>query len=150
MFITIIRYIMLLNYMLNLPIGKQVIYWGIIYWCLMAMSSISIFIHRKQGCGYSTKKTMLGQAPPIVASLPLITERFINLLGPSDAIWCWRFCSTLIQAMACRLTAPSHYLLVSQHWFRQWLVAWRHQAITWTNVDLSWVRSCGIRLRTSS
>ena len=30
------------------------------------------------------------------------------------------------------------------------LVAWRHQAITWTNVDLSSVRSCGIYLRTIS
>ena len=26
-------------------------------------------------------------------------------------------------------------LMVSQHWFRWWLVAWRHQAITWNNVD---------------
>ena len=24
-----------------------------------------------------------------------------------------------------------------QHWFRQWLVSWRPQAITWTNVDSS-------------
>ena len=39
---------------------------------------------------------------------------------------------------------------LDQHWFRQWLVAWRHQAITWTNVDLSPVRSCGIHLRTLS
>ena len=36
---------------------------------------------------------------------------------------------------------------LGQHWFRQWLVAWRHQAITWVNVDLSSVRSCGIHLR---
>ena len=34
-----------------------------------------------------------------------------------------------------------------QHWLRQWLVAWRHQAITWTNVDLSSVRSIDIHLR---
>ena len=32
---------------------------------------------------------------------------------------------------------------LAQNWLRQWLVAWRHQAITWTNVDLSWVRSRG-------
>ena len=25
---------------------------------------------------------------------------------------------------------------LSQHRFRQWLSAWQHQAITWTNVDL--------------
>ena len=35
---------------------------------------------------------------------------------------------------------------LGQHWFRWWLAAWRHQAITWTNVDLSSVRSCGINL----
>ena len=32
---------------------------------------------------------------------------------------------------------------LGQHWLRYCLVAWRHQAITWTNVDLSSVRSCG-------
>ena len=37
-----------------------------------------------------------------------------------------------------------------QHWLRQWLVAWRHQAITWTNVDFSLVRLPGIHLRTIS
>ena len=25
---------------------------------------------------------------------------------------------------------------LSQHWFRYWLVAWRQQAITWTNIDI--------------
>ena len=24
---------------------------------------------------------------------------------------------------------------LAQHWFMQWLVAWRHQAIAWTNID---------------
>ena len=33
-----------------------------------------------------------------------------------------------------------------QHWFRQWLVAWQHQAITRTNVDLSSVTSDDIHL----
>ena len=35
---------------------------------------------------------------------------------------------------------------LGQHWLRLWLVAWRHQAITWTNVELLWVRSIGIHL----
>ena len=39
---------------------------------------------------------------------------------------------------------------LGQHWFRQWLVAWRHQAITWINVDLSSLRSCDVHLRTIS
>ena len=34
-----------------------------------------------------------------------------------------------------------------QHWFRLWLVAWRPQAITWTKVDFSSARFCGIHLR---
>ena len=38
---------------------------------------------------------------------------------------------------------------LGQHWFRQWLVAWRHQAITWTNVDLS-LRSSDVHLRAIS
>ena len=39
---------------------------------------------------------------------------------------------------------------LGQHWLRRWLVAWRHQAITWTNVDLSSVRSCGHHVRAIS
>ena len=39
---------------------------------------------------------------------------------------------------------------LGQHWHRWWLVAWRHQAITWTNVDLSSVRSGDIVLRAIS
>ena len=39
---------------------------------------------------------------------------------------------------------------LGQHWLRLWLAAWWHQAITWTNVDLSSVRSCGIHLRAIS
>ena len=34
----------------------------------------------------------------------------VNSLGPSDTIWHWRSWSTLVQVMACCLTAPSHYL----------------------------------------
>ena len=39
---------------------------------------------------------------------------------------------------------------LGQHWLRQWLVAWWHQAITWTNVDLSSVRSSDNYLRANS
>ena len=39
---------------------------------------------------------------------------------------------------------------LGQHWLRQWLVAWRHQAITWTNVDQLSVRSCDIHLKAIS
>ena len=38
------------------------------------------------------------------------TIQHVNSLGPSDAIWRQRSGSTLVQVMACCLTAPSHYL----------------------------------------
>ena len=39
---------------------------------------------------------------------------------------------------------------LGQHWFRWWLAAWGHQAITWTTVDKSSVRFCSIHLSTIS
>ena len=45
----------------------------------------------------------------------------VNLLWPSEVIW--------------------H---LGQHRFRLWLVAWWHQAKTWTNADISSVRSLGM------
>ena len=50
----------------------------------------------------------------------------------------------------CGLATPYGDKELSQHWPRKWLVAWRHQAITWTNVDLQSVRSCGIHRRALS
>ena len=46
----------------------------------------------------------------------------------------------------CGLVTPYGGRDLGQHWFRKWLVAWRHQAITWIKVDLSSVRSSGIHL----
>ena len=52
----------------------------------------------------------------IVLCMLDITDRglqdrtYINSVGPSDAIRRWRSWSTLVQVMACCLTAPSHYL----------------------------------------
>ena len=50
----------------------------------------------------------------------------------------------------CGLVTPYGGRDLSQHWLRQWLVAWRHQAITWTNVDLSSLRSSDVHLRAIS
>ena len=36
------------------------------------------------------------------------------------------------------------------HWFRQWLVAWVHQAITWTNTDLLSIGPPGKKLQSNS
>ena len=44
------------------------------------------------------------------------------------------------------LVKPFGDIDLGQHWLRYWLVAWRHQAITWTNVDLSSARSSYIHL----
>ena len=38
------------------------------------------------------------------------------------------------------------HIHLGQHYFRWWLVASQHQTISWTNVDLSSVRSCGIHM----
>ena len=44
------------------------------------------------------------------------------------------------------LLTPFGDINMGQNWLSKGLVAWRHQAITWTNVDLSSVRSSGIHL----
>ena len=43
-------------------------------------------------------------------SAMLLRLQYVNSLSPSVAIWRHRTWSTLIQVMACCLTAPSHYL----------------------------------------
>ena len=35
------------------------------------------------------------------------------------------------------ITSANVNIDLGQHWLAYWLVAWQHQAITWTNVDLS-------------
>ena len=50
----------------------------------------------------------------------------------------------------CSLVMPHRNINLVQHWLGQWLVTWCHQAITWTNVEFSLVKFCGIHLRTIS
>ena len=50
----------------------------------------------------------------------------------------------------CVLVTPYGGRDLGQLWFRQWLVAWRHQVITWTNVDSSSLRSHDVYLRAIS
>ena len=52
----------------------------------------------------------------------LVSPCRLNSLWPSDAIWRWRSWSTLVQVMACCLTAPSHYL--NQCWLIISKVLW--------------------------
>ena len=50
----------------------------------------------------------------------------------------YRFLSSLFQPLTHRVLVLLYDSInLSQHWLRYWLVAWRHQAITLTNVDLS-------------
>ena len=48
----------------------------------------------------------------------------------------------------CCLEMPYGDIELGQYWLRWWLAAWRHQAIIWTNVKLSSVRSSDNHLRT--
>ena len=51
----------------------------------------------------------------------------------------------------CGLVMPYNEIDLGRHWLRQLLLVWRHQAITWTNVDLSSVGFfCVIHLRAIS
>ena len=50
----------------------------------------------------------------------------------------------------CGLVKPYGDRDLGQHWLRQWLVAWQHQAITWTDVDWLSVKSNDINIRAIS
>ena len=50
----------------------------------------------------------------------------------------------------CGLVTPYGDIKLGQQLIRWRLFAWRHQAITWSNVDLSAVRSIGIHLMANS
>ena len=49
-------------------------------------------------------------------------------------------CSGSFVLIHCGLVMPYGDINLGRHWYRWWLVAWWHQAITWSNVDLSPVR----------
>ena len=55
-----------------------------------------------------------------------------------------------VQEIDCGLAAPYGDKDLDQHWLRKWLVAWWHQAITWSNVDWSSVNSSDIHIRAIS
>ena len=67
----------------------------------------------------------------------------------SSAKW-WPFCLSLSGLIHCGLVMPYSTINLGQCWFSQWLVAWWHQAIAWTNVDFSTVRSSDNQLRAIS
>ena len=61
---------------------------------------------------------------------------------------CLRYCHRQIICLTQRPLVSSYGVIeLGQHWFRQWLGAWRHQVIAWINVDLSSKKFHGIHLR---
>ena len=48
------------------------------------------------------------------------------------------------------LVTPYGVINLGQHWRREWSAAWRHQAITWTYVDVLSKVSCVIHIRAIS
>ena len=82
----------------------------------------------------------------------LATSRRQAIIWTNGCLGYWHICASL------GLDELTHWGLVTpygdrdlgQHWLRKWLVAWRHQAITWTNVDWSSVKSSGIHIRSIS
>ena len=65
---------------------------------------------------------------------------WVNSLLPSDVIWQHRFGTTLVQVMACCLTAPSHYL--NQFWLTISEVLWHSPEGNFTNSYLALSLGC--------
>ena len=70
-------------------------------------------------------------------------SNFVVIIMPGDVLghlqtsgW-----TAVTKLTHCGLVTPYGNKDLDQHWLREWHVAWRLQAITWTNVDLSSVRS---------
>ena len=67
----------------------------------------------------------------------------------------WRFTAYELSVIYmnltdCGLVTPYGHIELDRHWLRLWLIAWQHQVIISTNVDLSSNLFCGIHLRTIS
>ena len=67
---------------------------------------VQIMAWRRPGDKPLSEPMMVRLLTHICVTLP----QWVNSLGPSDALRRWRSWSTLVQVMACCLTAPSHYL----------------------------------------
>ena len=76
-----------------------------------------------------------------------INQHWFRLIQPLPSPQWVEVCTALTH---CGLVTSYGDIDLRQLWHRQWLVAWRHQAITWTNVDLSSERSSGNHLRAVS
>ena len=50
----------------------------------------------------------------------------------------------------CGQVMPYSAMELCQRWFRQWIVAWRRQDITWASARLSWVSASAMQLKVIS
>ena len=66
-----------------------------------------------------------------------------TMLPPS---WSREKCNNMYTFNPMALENATYIIELGQYWLRWWLCAWQHQAIIWTDTDLSPKRSCGIRL----
>ena len=76
---------------------------------------------------------------------PVTDEFLAQVAGNAEnvSIW-WRHYDPLLTP--CGLVTPFGDTELWKRWIRYWLVSWRQQSITWSNVDLSSIRSHGIHL----
>ena len=81
----------------------------------------------------------------VIVYLILFSNSVESQLMLQNTIMLWEYVVT-----HCSLVTPYGDRDLGQQWLRLWLVAWRHQAITWTNVDWSSVKSSDIHIRAIS
>ena len=84
----------------------------------------------------------------IILQWIIATDCFCRCVLPYIAVYWQTFITSVLTHWG--LVTPYGNRELGQQWLRWWLVAWRHQAITSTNVDLSSVRSCGFHVRAIS
>ena len=75
------------------------------------------------------------------ATLPLFKSSEIN-------IYTIQMLDLSLNSEGLQLIVAYRTVNLSQHRLRQWLVAWGHQAITWTNIDSLSMEFCGAHLIT--
>ena len=117
------------------------------------------FINSKSGIRWSAVKSichLLRLSTSLTSEVCCVLLTLVNiyaiLVYMEDEVNCNLLSSQCCNIILthCGLVTPYGNMELGQYWLRQRLVAWRHQAITWTNVDLSLVSSHGIHFKTLS
>ena len=93
----------------------------------------------------SLKCTRIGER--VTVSFPHWRNLCAYIIRYTVLVFLWRHVIDRFKSLSPVLLVDAE---LGQQWLRQWLVAWWNQAITWTNDDLSSVRSSGTHLRALS